>query len=48
MVESKLSIFHGPVPMMSVPGWPMVVLCSSWNFFSKTGNALADSVSHGA
>src|SRR5688572_5214805 len=35
LVGLNLSIFHGPVPMTSVPGFPNVVLCACWNFFSK-------------
>jgi hypothetical protein len=35
VVGSRLLNFHGPVPTISTPGFPIVVLCASWNFFSK-------------
>ncbi len=48
VVGSKLSICQGPVPMISTPGRPIVALCSSANFFSKTGNWLVVSALQGA
>src|SRR5262249_61609020 len=35
LVGSKLSTFHGPVPISRTPGWPKVPLWAWANFISK-------------